>query len=395
MVRTMINRFINMEATGGILLMLAAAAAMIAANSPLKSYYTLFLNTPVVVSIGSFEIAKPLLLWVNDGLMALFFFLIGLELKREIMEGEFTEIKNIMLPAIGAIGGMLMPALLFILFNLHDKEAMQGWAIPTATDIAFALGVLALLGSRMPASMKIFLSSLAIFDDLGAIIIIAIFYTSALSMQALMFALGCMAVLLLLNRLHVESRAAYILVGLIMWASLLKSGIHATLAGVALAFFIPMRSRDNPDHSPIISLEKDLHLPVALFVLPLFAFANAGLDFSGLSLQHILHPVPLGIAAGLFIGKQLGVFSFCWLAIQSGLFKLPSGMTMRLLYGTALLCGIGFTMSLFIGSLAYEASRDNMLFDERVGIIFGSLLSGLLGYTLLRHHSRQLSSDQQ
>ncbi len=382
------NRFFKMEATGGILLMTAALAAMIAANSPLKPYYDALLNIPVEVRINHFEIAKPLLLWINDGLMAIFFFMIGLELKREMIEGEFKAKKNILLPAIGAIGGMALPAVIFTLFNRHDAEAMQGWAIPTATDIAFALAVLALLGSRVPTSMKIFLSSLAIFDDLGAIVIIALFYTANISAIALIITAICMGLLLLLNRLQVTSKAIYLMIGMVMWAALLKSGIHATLAGVVLALFIPMRDKTNPQYSPLISLERDLQLPVAILILPLFAFANAGLNFTGLNIEQVSHHVPLGIGAGLLIGKQLGVFSSCWIAVKSGL-NLPLGMTFRHLYGAALLCGIGFTMSLFIGSLAFEVSRDNMLFDERIGIIAGSLLSGICGYLWLRcnpHH---------
>ena len=369
---------------GGILLMLAAILALISANSALEPYYELLLSTPVEVRIGALQIAKPLLLWINDGLMAVFFFLVGLELKRELLEGELSDKRNIVLPGIGAIGGMAIPALIYLFLNADSPTAAQGWAIPAATDIAFALGVLSLLGSRVPVSIKIFLTSLAIFDDIGAILIIAFFYTSKISLTALIVAGICLPILLFLNRQNVTHKSPYMLIGLVMWVALLKSGVHATLTGVVLAMFIPLRSREIPTESPLRSLEEDLHSVVGLIILPIFAFANAGINFSGIGVEQLTHDVPTGIALGLFAGKQIGIFGFCALAVYFGLAKLPRGMNYLSLYGTSALCGIGFTMSLFIGSLAFEETGFNQLFDERLGIIIGSLASGILGYLVLR-----------
>jgi NhaA family Na+:H+ antiporter len=329
------------------------------------------------------EIAKPLLLWINDGLMAVFFLLVGLELKREILEGELSDRSNIMFPAIGAVGGMAVPALVYVYFNFDDPTAMKGWAIPAATDIAFALGILSLLGSRVPVSLKIFLTSLAIFDDLGAIIIIAIFYTSKISFSALTVAAVSTLLMFILNKRHVCSRAAYISVGVVMWVAMLKSGVHATLAGVIIAMFIPLKHRRPEGVSPLKDLEHELHGLVAFGILPIFAFANAGLNLQGITLEQVFHPVPLGIAAGLFIGKQVGIWGLCVLGLKLGLTKLPQGMNLLSLYGVSLLCGVGFTMSLFIGSLAFEETGTNLLFDERLGIIIGSLFSGVLGYIVL------------
>lgn len=365
--------------------MAAAALAMIAANSPASGLYAYFLDTPVDVRVGALQIAKPLILWVNDGLMALFFFLVGLELKREFIEGELSRPANVMLPAIGAVGGIAVPVGIYVLLNGGDAHAMLGWAVPAATDIAFALGILMLLGRRVPVSLKIFLVSLAIFDDLAAIVIIAIFYSADLSVTALLVAAACLLVLSVMNWKHVSSVSPYVFVGLIMWVAVLKSGVHATLAGVALAAFIPMRSADDPDHSPLRGLEHDLHSVVAFGVLPLFAFVNAGISLDGVGIADLLHPVPLGIAAGLFIGKQLGIFSLCFVAIKTGLARLPDGAGWGDLYGVSVLCGVGFTMSLFVGSLAFEnvAMDTQLIFDERLGIILGSLLSGILGYVVL------------
>lgn len=376
--------FFKLESAGGIILIVSALLAIILANTPLQSYYALLIDTPVEIRIGALQIAKPLLLWINDGLMAVFFFLVGLELKRELIEGELSDMRNIILPGVGAIGGMAIPALLYAYFNSGDEIAMQGWAIPAATDIAFALGVLSLLGSRVPIAIKIFLTSLAIFDDIGAILIIAIFYTQKISMTALVIVVISIVILMLFNRRHVESKSAYVLIGIVMWVAMLKSGVHATLAGVILAMFIPMRSIIEPDTSPLKDMEHDLHSVVAFFILPIFAFANAGINFSGVGLEQISHSVPLGIALGLFVGKQVGIFGFCWLAIKMKLTHLPSDMTWGSLYGTAALCGIGFTMSLFVGSLAFEETSVNLLFDERLGIILGSLASGIMGFLILR-----------
>ncbi|RMD92505.1 MAG: Na+/H+ antiporter NhaA [Calditrichaeota bacterium] len=379
-----ISTFFKLESASGIMLMFAAVLALIFANTPLQTFYALFLDTPVEVRIGALKIAKPLLLWINDGLMAIFFFLVGLELKRELLEGVLSDKRNIILPGLGAIGGMVAPALIYVYFNAGDAAAMAGWAIPAATDIAFALGVLSLLGPRVPTTLKVFLTSLAVFDDLGAIIIIAIFYTANISLIALIIVLCCVLILIIFNKLHIEAKSLYLMIGLVMWVAMLKSGVHATLAGVLLAMFIPMRSRADANYSPLKSLEHDLHSAVAFFVLPIFAFANAGIDFAKLGMGQIFHNVPLGIALGLFIGKQVGVFGICWMAIKLNLTRLPAGISWRSLYGTAALCGIGFTMSLFIGSLAFEESGVNLLFDERIGIILGSLVSGILGYFILR-----------
>lgn len=372
--------------------MIAALLAIVLANTPLKSYYDLLLGTPVEIRIGALQIAKPLLLWINDGLMAVFFFFVGLELKRELIEGELSDKRNIILPGVGAIGGMAIPALIYAYFNFDDAAAMKGWAIPAATDIAFALGILSLLGSRVPTSIKIFLTSLAIFDDIGAIIIIAVFYTAKISFTALVVVACCIPILALMNRWYAESKSLFVMIGIIMWVAMLKSGVHATLAGVILAVFIPMRSKINTDYSPLKSMEDDLHSVVAFFILPVFAFANAGISFSQVGPEQIFHGVPLGIALGLFIGKQVGVFGLCWFAIKLKLTSLPTGMSWGSLYGTAALCGVGFTMSLFIGSLAFEETNVNLLFDDRLGIILGSLASGCIGYLILlvslRPHNR-------
>ena len=377
-------RFFKLESAGGILLMIATVLAIVFANTPLQKYYSLLLETPVELRIGALEIAKPLLLWINDGLMAIFFFLVGLELKRELIEGELSDKKSIILPGLGAIGGMVVPAAIYISFNLGDSTAIAGWAIPAATDIAFALGVLSLLGSKVPTVIKIFLTSLAIFDDIGAIIIIALFYTANISFVSLAVVLVCILVLAMLNKNKNESKSLYLIIGAIMWTAMLKSGVHATLAGVILAMFIPLKSTKDENYSPLKSLEHDLHNAVAYVILPVFAFANAGINLSGVGIEQLLHGVPLGIALGLFLGKQIGIFGISWLAIKFKLTELPKGMTWLTLYGTAIICGIGFTMSLFIGSLAFGEAGTNVLFDERLGIIIGSLVSGIVGYFVLR-----------
>ncbi len=380
-----IKNFLRMESSGGILLMGAAVLAMLAANSPAAGLYSYFLDTPVEVRVGALQIAKPLFLWVNDGLMAVFFFLVGLELKREILEGELSRPANVLLPALGAVGGMAVPVGIFVWLNNGDAQAMQGWAIPAATDIAFALGILMLLGSRVPVALKVFVVSLAIFDDLGAIIIIAIFYSADLSISALIISTMCLAILGLMNWRGTTTISPYILVGTVMWIAVLKSGVHATLAGVALAAFIPMRDEADKSHSPLRELEHDLHSVVAFGVLPLFAFVNSGISLEGVSFSDLLHTVPLGIAAGLFVGKQVGIFLLCFLAIKMGVARLPEGANWGSLYGVSILCGVGFTMSLFVGSLAFEnvTLDPAAIFDERLGIILGSLLSGVFGYIVL------------
>ena len=379
---TTITTFMKRESAGGVLLMLAALLAMFCANSFLSVYYELLLSTPVEVRVGALDIAKPLLLWINDGLMAIFFFVVGLELKRELVEGELADKRNIILPGVGAIGGMVCPALVYLYFN-SGSSAADGWAIPAATDIAFALGVLSLLGSRVPTSLKIFLTSLAIFDDIGAIVIIALFYTAKITPLALIVVACCIPVLAVMNRRNVTANSPYILIGLIMWVATLKSGVHATLSGVIMAMFIPMRSKKDPSFSPLRTLEHDLHAVVAFLVLPVFAFANAGISFNGVGIDQLFHNVSIGIALGLFVGKQVGIFGFCWLVVKLKLVKLPANMNWGSLFGIAALCGIGFTMSLFIGALAFEKNDQNMLFDERLGIVIGSLVSGLFGYLIL------------
>jgi Na+:H+ antiporter, NhaA family len=379
------RKFLKLGSAGGILLLIAAVLAMLAANTPLNEFYRALIEMPVEIRFGPLFIGKPLLLWINDGLMAVFFFLIGLELKRELLEGELSNISAVVLPAIGALGGMLVPPLVYLAFNAGDPQSIRGWAVPAATDIAFSLGILALLGTRVPVALKVFLVSLAIFDDVGAILIIAFFYTSELSSTALTVSAACIFGLTVLNRRHVTSLAPYMFIGLIMWISVLKSGVHATLAGVVLALFIPLKPQKGSDYSPSKAMEHDLHGLVTFAILPIFAFANAGVEFVGVSMESLLHPVPLGIAAGLFLGKQAGIFGLCFAAVKMRLVSLPKGVTLPSLYGVSLVCGVGFTMSLFISGLAFEAqeSRSVRLFDERLGIIFGSLLSGLAGYFVL------------
>jgi len=383
-----IENFLKKESASGIILMFTAILAMFFANSPWASWYDLLLDVPVVIAVGDFEIAKPLLLWINDGLMALFFFLVGLELKREFIEGDLSKPGQVTLPAIAAVGGMIMPAAIYAALNYDNPNAISGWAIPTATDIAFALGILAIIGSKVPLQLKVFLTSLAIFDDLGAIIIIALFYTEQLSILSLVVAASMLSILFLLNRRNITSTSPYIFIGVILWIAVLKSGVHATLAGVILAFFIPMYGKKTPgkvdEPSPLKSLEHNLHASVAFIVLPIFAFANAGISFSDVGIEQVLSPVPMGIILGLFIGKQIGVFGFCFVAIKLGFAKLPENVNWTLLYGISLLCGVGFTMSLFIGSLAFEQSANSPLFQDRLGIVVGSLISGLLGYFVIK-----------
>ncbi|CAA0084666.1 Na(+)/H(+) antiporter NhaA [BD1-7 clade bacterium] len=379
--------FFKGEAAGGILLMLATLLALIVANSPAAYLYDWFINLHLSVGVFEddflFEIDKPLLLWINDGLMVAFFLVVGLELKREIVEGELSEPKKVVLPALGAIGGMAAPALVYVYFNWGNPDGIRGWAIPAATDIAFALGLLSLLGPRVPVSLKIFLTSLAIFDDIGAIVIIAVFYTAKISLVSLGVCAVCIAILYMMNRMNVEDRPIYFLVGIIMWVAMLKSGVHATLTGVILAMFIPMHSRKRPGESPLKELEHELHAAVAYVALPIFAFANAGINLSGVGIAQVVDDVPLGIILGLFIGKQVGIFALCWLGIKSGLAAMPAGMNWKTLYGISILCGVGFTMSLFIGGLAFEELGLDKPFDERLGIILGSLLSGTVGLAVL------------
>jgi NhaA family Na+:H+ antiporter len=389
--RSTFTRFFAMEAASGLLLIAAAVLALIINNSPLSWLYNGLLETPVVAQIGALKIAKPLLLWINDGLMALFFLLIGLEVKREVLEGHLSKPSQIVLPGAAAIGGMLVPALIYWFLNRDNPPALNGWAIPTATDIAFALGVLALLGKRVPVSLKLFLMTLAIIDDLGAIVIIAIFYSGALSTLSLLLAAACLAALVAMNRLGVVKLGPYMIIGLILWVCVLKSGVHATLAGVTLAFCIPLRTK-NAEPSPLRSLEHALHPWVSYGILPLFAFANAGLSLSGVTLESFTHAVPMGIAIGLLLGKTVGVFGLTWLAVKSGLSALPSGANWGQVLGVAILCGIGFTMSLFVGSLAFVPGSSDYAGMDRMGILTGSLFAALIGYAVTAAASRKNNS---
>ena len=385
--RSTFTRFFQLEAASGLLLIAAAALALIINNSPLSHYYTAFLDVPVAVQIGALQIAKPSLLWINDGLMALFFLLIGLEVKRELLEGQLSKPSQVVLPGAAAIGGMVVPALIYWFINKDYPDALGGWAIPMATDIAFALGVLALLGKRVPVSLKLFLMTLAIIDDLGAIIVIAVFYSSELSGVSLLLAAACLIVLIAMNRMGVIKVAPYMIVGLILWVCVLKSGVHATLAGVTLAFCIPLRTK-NSETSPLMSIEHALHPWVAYAILPLFAFANAGVSLAGVSMHSFVSHVPMGIAAGLLIGKTLGVFGLTWIAIKTGMAALPAGANWGQVFGVAILCGIGFTMSLFVGSLAFVAGSDYVGMD-RMGILTGSILAALIGYGVTLFFSRK------
>ena len=378
-----ITEFLQKESAGGLLLIGATIAALLLVNSPLSFLYDALLETPVSLQVGALILDKPLLLWINDGLMAVFFFLIGLEIKRELLEGELSDPSRLVVPAIAAAGGMSVPALIYVAINQGDTAALSGWAIPTATDIAFALGILSLLGSRVPNALKLFLLTLAVIDDIGAIIIIALFYSGDLSMTSLIFAGIALITLSLMNYRGVSSIAPYILVGTVLWVAVLKSGVHATLAGVVLALFIPMKDSAG-SQSPLQHLEHALHPYVVYAILPVFAFANTGINFSGLTLNSLLHPVPLGIALALVFGNQVGVFGFSWLAIKLRLGKLPQGVNWLDLYGVSALCGVGFTMSLFISGLAAEHIGTGEMVDDRLGILLGSLISALMGYLILK-----------
>ncbi len=381
---TVIREFLRLESAGGILLMCAAAVALLVANSPASGLYERLLATPLTVTLGGWGVDKPVLLWINDGLMAIFFLLVGLEVKREVLVGQLSSWRGVALPLTGAIGGLVVPAIFYVMLNRGDEVAMQGWAIPMATDIAFALGVLGLLGDRVPQSLKLLLLAIAIIDDLAAITIIALFYSGNLSTSSAALAGAALVVLVVLNRRGVRSRAAYVLVGVALWLFVLKSGVHATLAGVALAFTIPLERDGEEGSGMLVELEHDLHPWVAFAVLPVFAFANAGVSLGGLSPAQLLEPVPLGIVAGLFLGKQIGVFGFSALAVLLGIAEKPRRASWLQVYGVSVLCGIGFTMSLFIASLAFERAPEHPLLTDRLGILVGSLLAALVGYSVLR-----------
>ncbi|WP_255323037.1 Na+/H+ antiporter NhaA [Lysobacter sp. K5869] len=382
-----LSEFFRLEAAGGIVLIAAAVLALIAANSPLHAAYEAFREIPVQVRVGALDISKPLLLWINDGLMAIFFLVVALEIKREALSGQLAERSQLVLPMVCAIAGVVVPALLFFAFNRDDPAAMRGWAVPTATDIAFALGVLALLGSRVPAAMKLLLSTIAVVDDLIAILIIAFFYSHGLSVTALIWAAVALAAMWLLNRRGVKSLGPYLALGVVLWVCVLKSGVHATLAGVATGLLIPHVDKrnnidDETEHSPLETLEHALHPWVAYAILPLFAFVNAGLSLGGIEMKDMLAALPMGVVIGLVVGKPIGIVGAALLMRALGWARFPAGMDLRAMIGLGLMCGIGFTMSLFIASLAYQ---DPLLYEEAVlGILGASLLSAVIGYFWLR-----------
>lgn len=386
---TSARQFFHLGASGGIVLVFASLLAMIVANSDFASLYHYLLNDVAfgigIVAEDSFRLVvdKPILLWINDGLMAIFFFLVGLEIKRELLEGELSTRETALLPAIAAIGGVALPAAIFYYMNQNQPDYIDGWAIPMATDIAFALGVLALLGRRVPISLKILLTAIAVIDDLIAVVVIALFYTNDIHINALIVSGFCILGLGMLSLFRISSTVGYILLGIIMWVAVLKSGVHATLAGVITALFIPLRSKDDATFSPSKHLEHGLHPWVAFLILPVFGFANAGVSFDGITLETLLNPLTLGIAVGLFFGKQLGVFVPLFLTVKLGICNMPSRTNWTQLYGVSVLCGIGFTMSLFIGGLAFN-SVDNAVY-VRLGVIIASVLSGVLGYVVLRY----------
>ena len=383
-----VKQFLKMESAGGILLLIFATFAMIFANSPLSELYFDFLEMTVSVQIGLFSIHKPLLMWVNDGFMAVFFILVGLEVKREMLVGALSSYQKAIFPAIGAIGGMVVPALIYALLNLQHPELQSGWAIPMATDIAFAVGVLALLGKRVPFGLKIFLLALAIIDDLGAIVVIAIFFSHDLSATALISAAVAIVVLIAMNRLKVTALCAYLVVGIILWASVLKSGVHATLAGVIIGFCIPLKGKKG--EQPLMDLEHILAPWCSFVILPIFAFSNAGVSLSGMGLNSLTSTLTLGVALGLVVGKTLGVFSFSYLAVKLGIAKLSDGVNLKQIFAVAVLCGIGFTMSMFLAGLAFggEEADGKFMSLARLGILIGSSISAVFGYFLLKRFTK-------
>lgn len=378
----MIKRFFQLEEAGGLLLLFAAGLALLVCNSPLEFWYRAFLDLRLEISVGDIRLGKPLELWISEGLMSVFFLLVGLEIKREVLQGELSTPRQALLPVIAAVGGMVVPAAIYAWINIDDPVRLRGWAIPSATDIAFALGLMSLAGKAVPASLKVLLTAIAIIDDLGAIVIIALFYTGNLNTSMLSAALLCALVLFILNRRGVTRIAPYILVGIIMWVSVLKSGVHATFAGVITALAIPLRGRG--DEAPLLRLEDALHPWVAYGVLPLFAFANAGINLAGVTLADLAEPVPLGIVLGLVAGKFLGVAGAIGLSVRVGMAALPEGVRTRAVLGLASFCGVGFTMSLFIGALAFEAGGAGLTNAVKLGVMSGTVVSALLGVALFR-----------
>ena len=390
-----IGEFIRLESAGGILLLAAAIAALVAVNTPFATAYAGLVDTTIAVQVGAIAIEKPLLLWVNDGLMAVFFFLIGLEVKREFLEGELSSPSQVVLPGLGAIGGMAVPAAIYASLNWQDPLALDGWGIPVATDIAFALALLSVFGRRVPTSLKVFLLTLAIFDDLAAIAIIAIFYSADLSLTALLVGIAALGVGVILNRLHVTRVTAYVFVGVVLWVAMLKSGVHATLAGVLIAFCVPIRGPEG--RSPLRRLEEDLHAPVAYAILPVFAFVNAGIALGGIGIDDMLHPVTLGVAAGLFLGKPAGIVAFVGIGVLLRFASLPDGVTWGQILGVAWACGIGFTLSLFIAGLAFEHGSGDYFAGDRLGILVGSVASAVAAWLVLQWSlgpAREETSEQ-
>ena len=383
----LIQRFLKLESSGGILLLFSAAVAMLLANSPLSSQYNDFLNLPVSLQIGSFSINKTLIHWINDGFMAVFFVLVGMEVKKELFEGALSSYQQAIFPAIAAVGGMIVPALVYWFIAKQDPSLANGWAIPMATDIAFALGIMALLSKQVPLPLKIFLLALAIIDDLGAIVVIALFFSHELSVQALIFSGISILTLVLLNRFRVSALCAYMVVGAILWASVLKSGVHATLAGVIIGFCIPLKGKKG--ERPLHDFEHILAPWSSFVILPLFAFANAGVSFDGIDVSMISSPLLLAIACGLIIGKPVGVFGFSYISVKLGLAKLPDGINFKQIFSVAVLCGIGFTMSMFLASLAFDADAGESVNTlSRLGILLGSTVSATLGYLFLKQTTK-------
>lgn len=385
----LIQRFLKLESAGGILLLFSAAVAMLLANSPLSSQYNDFLNLPVSLQIGSFSINKTLIHWINDGFMAVFFVLVGMEVKKELFEGALSSYQQAIFPAIAAVGGMIVPALVYWFIAKQDPSLANGWAIPMATDIAFALGIMALLSKQVPLPLKIFLLALAIIDDLGAIVVIALFFSHELSVQALIFSGVSILTLVLLNRFRVSALCAYMVVGTILWASVLKSGVHATLAGVIIGFCIPLKGKKG--ERPLHDFEHILAPWSSFVILPLFAFANAGVSFDGIDVSMISSPLLLAIACGLIIGKPVGVFGFSYISVKLGLAKLPDGIKFKQIFAVAVLCGIGFTMSMFLASLAFDADAGESVNTlSRLGILLGSTVSATLGYLFLKQTTKRI-----
>ncbi|OOF39298.1 Na(+)/H(+) antiporter NhaA [Rodentibacter mrazii] len=383
----LIRQFFKLESSGGILLLFAALIAILFANSPLGTDYNNFLHLPVSAQIGAFSIDKTLLHWINDGFMAVFFVLVGLEVKRELLEGSLSNYQQAIFPAFAAVGGMVIPALVYVFIAHQDPTLANGWAIPMATDIAFALGVMALLSKQVPLPLKVFLLALAIIDDLGAIIVIALFFSHGLSIQALIFAAIAIILLIALNRFKVTALCAYMVVGIILWASVLKSGVHATLAGVIIGFCIPLKGEKG--ETPLEDFEHLLAPWASFLILPLFAFANAGVSFEGLDFSMLTSPLLLAIALGLIIGKPVGVFSFSYLSVKLGIAKLPEGINFKQIFAVAILCGIGFTMSMFLASLAFGNYDDESINTlSRLGILLGSTVSAIAGYVFLKQTTK-------